>query len=68
MIEIKLKIKIVAAVVRNAGLAAVRIACQLIWFGRGAKSDAIADWMKSKIECMQVSSVVSEYRQTVLAQ
>jgi len=38
----------VAAVIRNAGLAAVRNACQLI----------IADWMKSKIERMQVSSVV----------
>ena len=66
--EIRLKTKIVAAVIRNAGLAAVRNACQLIWFSHGAKSDAIADWMKSKIECMQVSSVVSEYRQAFFAQ
>ena len=66
--EIRLKIKIVAAVIRNAGLAAVKIACQFTWLSRGAKSDAITDWMKSKIECMQVSSIVSEYRQAVLAQ
>ena len=68
VIEIRLKIKIVAAAVRNAGLADFKIACQFKWLGRSAKSDAIADWMKSKIECMQVSSVVSEYRQAVLAQ
>ena len=65
--EIRLSTKIVAAVIRNAGLADSKIACQFKWLGRSAKSDAIADWMKSKIECMQVLSVVSEYRQVVSA-